>query len=83
MIAELFADKNAPHKYDRDIVKQAKELNVQLYSAWRSFNEVTDSFDVEACVYRLKELEMQYCSLMKRAKLEKACNILSFGRERL
>lgn len=83
MIAELFTDRKAPYKYDRNIVKQAKELNMQLNAAQTRFNEASDSFDVEAAVYRLKELEMQYSSLLKRAKLEKACNILSFGSERL
>lgn len=83
MIAELFADKKAPYKYDRNIVNQARELNIQLNAAQARFNEASDSFEVEAAVYRLKELEMQYCALMKRAKLEKACSMLSFGSEKL
>ena len=83
MIAELFTDKKSPYKYDRNIVNQANELNLQLNAAQARFNEASDSFEIEAAVYRLKELEMQYSSLLKRAKLEKACNILSFGSEKL
>ena len=83
MITELFADRKTPYTYNKELISQAKELNIQLNNAKNRFNQATDSFDIEASIYRLKELEMEYSSLLNRAKLEKICCIMQFGSVRL
>ena len=83
MITELFTDTKKPYRFDRDVILQAKELNIQLNNANCLFNHATDSLDIEAAIYRIKELEIQYAALLNRAKLEKICGNLQFGSEKL
>lgn len=74
MLIDLFADKHSPKKEDKFLVEEIKNTCLEIERAKCYFNEQTDSYEIEAVIFRLKELEMHYAFLIKQAKLEKICN---------
>ena len=81
MIIDLLSDKNG-YLRSKSISERADELHKQLQYTERRFNEITDSYEIEACIYRLKELEMRYSSLIREAKLDRLCADISVRRDR-
>lgn len=75
MVIDLFAEKNKPCEYDRSLIEEARSIRFQHENAMSQFNYATDIHEIEAAIYRLKTLEASYTLLMKRAKLNKNCNI--------
>lgn len=75
MVIDLFTDKNKPCEFDRKLINEAKSIGYEIENAVSQFNFVTDSQEIEAVIYRIKALETQYSIIMKKAKLNKNCNI--------
>lgn len=75
MVIDLFADKNKPCEFDRELLNEAKSIGFQIENAVSQFNFITDSQEIEAVIYRMKALEAQYSIILKKAKLNKNCNI--------
>lgn len=71
MVIDLFADKNAPYKTDEDTIKLAREICSEIAATENIFNFVTEPFEIEAAVYKIKSLEASYSALIKRSKLNK------------
>ena len=67
MLIDLFADKNAKCKTDKLLTDETSQV-------YLLFNEVTDPYETESLVYRMKELELHYSHLIKEAKLGKIYN---------
>jgi hypothetical protein len=74
MLIDLFADKNAVKKEDKALVEEIKKVSADMNNAYKKFNESTDSYEIESIIYHIKELEMKYTFLIKKAKLEKICD---------
>ncbi len=74
MIIDLFADKSAPKKADRRLSNETAQVILELEKARLLFNEVTDPYEIESLIYKMKALEMHYSFLIKEAKLCKICN---------
>ena len=74
MVIDLFADKNKPREFDKELLKEAKNIGFQIENAVSQFNFITDSQEIEAVIYRMKALETQYSIILKKAKLNKNCN---------
>ncbi len=75
MVIDLFAEKNKPCEYDRELIEEAKSIRYQHENAVSQFNYATDINEIEAVIYRMKALEASYALLIKRAKLQKNCSI--------
>lgn len=75
MIIDLFADKNALQKENRLITDETKRVVTELKKVHLLFNEVTDPYEIESLIYRMKELELHYSFLIKEAKLNKIVSI--------
>lgn len=71
MVIDLFADKKALPKEDKLITDETKRVVTELKKARLLFNEVTDPYEIESVIYRMKELELHYSFLIKEAKLGK------------
>lgn len=76
MIYDIFSDKNKAYRHDEKLSKAITDINSQLESTYNCFNEATDPLIIEALIYRIKELELEYSFLVKRAKLERLCGDL-------
>ncbi len=83
MIIDLFADKTAHTKTDISLTDETKRIVTEIKKAKQLFNEVTDPYEIEAVIYRLKELELHYSFLIKEAKLNKICSIEHFGGDKI
>ena len=79
MIIDLFADKNALQKENRLITDETKRVVTELKKVHLLFNEVTDPYEIESLIYRMKELELHYSFLIKEAKLNKIISIDLIG----
>lgn len=71
MIIDLFSQKSKPTKADKLMTDELKTVLTEIKKADTLFNEVTDPYEIESVIYRLKELETHYSFLIKRAKLDK------------
>lgn len=71
MIIDLFSQKKTSTKADKYLSDELKYVISELRRANFLFNEVTDSYEIESVIYRMKELEMHYSFLIKEAKLNK------------
>ncbi len=71
MIIDLFSQKHAVTKADKMLSDELRRVVSELQKAKLIFNEVTDPYEIESVIYRLKELEMHYSFLIKEAKLGK------------
>lgn len=71
MLIDLFADKNAKCKTDKLLTDETGQVINELKKVYLLFNEVTDPYETESLVYRMKELELHYSHLIKEAKLGK------------
>lgn len=71
MLIDLFSDKNAKNKTDKLLTDETSQTINELKRVYILFNEVTDPYETESLVYRMKELELHYSHLIKEAKLEK------------
>ena len=74
MLIDLFADKNSARKADPILTDETSRILEQLKQVYTLFNEVTDPYETESLVYRMKELELHYSHLIKEAKLQKIHN---------
>ncbi len=74
MVIDLFADKMLVQKEDKTITDEAKRIITELEKATLLFNEVTDPYEIESLIYKMKALEMHYSFLIKEAKLGKICS---------
>lgn len=72
MVIDLLSDKTG-YLYSRSISDRANDILAQLKTAEYRFNQATDSYETEACIYRLKTLEAEYCALIREAKLNMLC----------
>ena len=79
MVIDLFADKKVLSREDRLITDEAKRIVQELHKVKLLFNEVTDPYEIESLIYKMKELELHYSFLIKEAKLGKIINPDSFG----
>ena len=79
MIIDLFADLKAAKKVDRLLTDEASVVIDELNRAYLLFNEVTDPYETESIIYRMKELETHYSFLLKEAKLGNIYNIDFIG----
>lgn len=79
MIIDLFADCRTPKKIDRTLTEETACVIRELEKTWKLFNEVTDPYETESLIYRMKELETHYSFLIKEAKLGKVHNPGFFG----
>lgn len=79
MLIDLFADKNAKCKTDKLLTDETTKTINELKRVHMLFNEVTDPYETESLVYRMKELELHYSYLIKQAKLEKIHNTAVTG----
>ncbi len=79
MIIDIFADLKSPKKIDRLLTQEASEVINELNNAYCLFNEVTDPYETESLIYRMKELETHYSYLIKGAKLGKIHNVDFIG----
>lgn len=75
MVIDLFADKNAVQKEDKLITDETKRVINELKKTQMLFNEVTDPYEIESLIYRMKELELHYSFLIKEAKLGKIASV--------
>lgn len=82
MIIDLFSERKE-YRRSKNISDRAKEIYSEMRNAEYFFNEVADSYEIEATIYRLKALEAEYSALIREAKLEKLCGTICFGREQL
>ena len=71
MIIDLFSQKDFSTKADKLLTDELKLVIADIERAYLLFNEVTDPFEVESVIYKMKELEMHYSFLIKEAKLGK------------
>lgn len=71
MIIDLFSQKYAVTKADKMLSDELRRVVSELQKTKLLFNEVTDPYEIESVIYRLKELEMHYSFLIKEAKLSK------------
>lgn len=71
MLIDIFSDAKQKYVTDTDLTENAEYIKLQLKGTYNRFNEVTDPLIIEALIYRMKELEMQYSFLIKKAKLER------------
>lgn len=71
MLIDLFSDKNTKNKTDKLLTDETSQTINELKRVYLLFNEVTDPYETESLVYRMKELELHYSHLIKEAKLEK------------
>lgn len=76
MIYDIFSNKTKAYRYDKSFSKELDRLDFELKNTYNCFNEATDPMITEALIYRMKELELQYSFLMKRAKTERLCGKL-------
>ena len=81
MIIDLFADRRALSKEDKSITQETARVINELKKAQLLFNEITDPYEIESLIYRMKELELHYSFLIKEAKLDKIANINCIGGE--
>lgn len=79
MVIDLFADKNAVQKENKLITNETKRVINELKKTQMLFNEVTDPYEIESLIYRMKELELHYSFLIKEAKLGKVASIDYLG----
>ncbi|MBQ8574740.1 MAG: DUF2508 family protein [Clostridia bacterium] len=79
MVIDLFADKNAVQKEDKMITNETKRVINEMKKTRMLFNEVTDPYEIESLIYRMKELELHYSFLIKEAKLGKVASIDYLG----
>ncbi len=80
MVIDLFADRNALQKENKQITQEIRRVTAELNKTYLLFNEVTDPYETESLIYRMKELELHYSFLIKEAKLDRiACNDFSGG----
>lgn len=75
MIIDLFADSKTPKKIDKLLTDEISDVICELKKVNVLFNEVTDPYETESLIYRMKELETHYSYLIKEAKLSKVHNI--------
>ncbi len=71
MIIDLFADSKVTAKENKLLTDETKRVIRELNKAYLLFNEVTDPYETESLIYRMKELETHYSYLIKEAKLGK------------
>ncbi len=81
MVIDLFADKNAIPKQERLLTDETKRVVAELKKVRLLFNEVTDPYEIESLIYRMKELELHYSFLIKEAKLGKIVSLDIYGGE--
>ncbi|MBO5421321.1 MAG: DUF2508 family protein [Clostridia bacterium] len=74
MLIDLFADCKTPKRIDKTLTDETTRVIRELNKAWTLFNEVTDPYETESLIYRMKELETHYSYLIKEAKLGKIYN---------
>lgn len=74
MLIDLFADCKKPKRIDKTLTDETTRVIRELDKAWTLFNEVTDPYETESLIYRMKELETHYSYLIKEAKLGKIYN---------
>ncbi len=79
MIIDIFTDLKAPKRIDQLLTKEASAVINELNTAYCLFNEVTDPYETESLIYRMKELETHYSYLIKEAKLGKVHNVDFIG----
>ena len=79
MIIDLFADSNANIMEDKALTNETKRVINELSKVHQLFNEVTDPYETESLIYRMKELETYYSFLIKKAKLGKIHNSSFIG----
>lgn len=79
MIIDLFADSKATQKEDKLLTDETKRVIRELDKTYLLFNEVTDPYETESLIYRMKELETHYSYLIKEAKLGKIHNPCFIG----
>ena len=81
MVIDLFADKRALSKEDKLITNETGRVVSELKKVRSLFNEVTEPYEIESLIYRMKELELHYSFLIKEAKLGKIVNLDIYGGE--
>lgn len=74
MIIDLFAGCNTLHNKDNNLIQETRRVITELNNAQLLFNEITDPYEIESLIYRMKQLELHYSFLIKEAKL---CRIAS------
>lgn len=74
MLIDLFADCKISKRTDKTLTDETTRVIRELDKAWTLFNEVTDPYETESLIYRMKELETHYSYLIKEAKLGKIHN---------
>ncbi len=74
MIIDLFSDCRTPKKNDKTLTDEITFVIRELEKTRKLFNEVTDPYETESLIYRMKELETHYSFLIKEAKLGKVHN---------
>lgn len=79
MIIDLFADYKKTKTYDKVLTNEASRVIFELNNVYKLFNEVTDPYETESLIYRMKELETHYSYLLKEAKLGKIYNTNFIG----
>ena len=71
MIIDIMAGKAKPQKENRKLTTLIGDTIVEINNTYASFNEATDSYEIESLIFRLNELERRYSYLIKYAKLNK------------
>ncbi len=79
MIIDLFADSKALHKEDKGLTQETRRVISELNNAQLLFNEITDPYEIESLIYRMKQLELHYSFLIKEAKLGKIVSVEHTG----
>ena len=74
MLIDLFTDIKSPAKQDKNLTDETSRVIKELNKVHLLFNEVTDPYETESLIYRMKELETHYSFLIKEAKLGKIHN---------
>ncbi len=74
MLIDLFADRKSPKTTDKTLTDETSRVIREIDKVYLLFNEVTDPYETESLIYRMKELETHYSFLIKEAKLGKVYN---------
>lgn len=79
MLIDLFTDIKAQKTTDKSITDETSRVIREIEKVYCLFNEVTDPYETESLIYRMKELETHYSFLIKEAKLGKIYNTNFIG----
>lgn len=77
MVIDLFTNRKNPCRTDRKFISDFEKLSIERRNAETLYNEATGISEIEASIFKLKELEMRYSFMLRQAKLEKLYNSVS------